>query len=413
MLAYVVFYNLLKDKTISGIEIGTEKGFEHIHDLYAAFISWGISRLIQRGLCGGYVQKEDKLNTVRGKILISETIRGLDFLQGQMTCAYDEFIDDNPINQALKSVIVLLLKHSDVNKENKIPLRKSLCYFSHVTDIHPAGINWRNINSHSKDILYQTILSLCELCVKSLLLTTSESSDLPKTVKTKDWSSIYNKKDYNKLYEDFVAAFYKLHYKNTKTEVKSQALINWITTPEMQESITHNGEEVRDLLGRMKPDVILLNEDTCIILDTKWYKEILKNRNYPGSNYPGSNKLDDSENDEDDYENHLVDSFEEKESQSVQNNGNESKLRFAQGNLYQMFAYVKNFPQIYNKKEYENYKDAKIVGILLYAQTDKTRGKAKYEIGGNIIMVKTLNLNRDWCAIEEELKNIFKWVDHV
>lgn len=71
------------------------------------------------------------------------------------------------------------------------------------------------------------------------------------------------------------------------------------------------------------------------------------------------------------------------------------------GNLYQIFTYVKN-------KEYELAgKPHQVAGMLLYAKTDEILIPNKiYQMSGNQISVRTLNLNCDFSKIAAQLDEI-------
>lgn len=71
------------------------------------------------------------------------------------------------------------------------------------------------------------------------------------------------------------------------------------------------------------------------------------------------------------------------------------------GNLYQIFTYVKN-------KEAEfGDADHSVSGMLLYAKTDEQiQPDGDYQMSGNRISVKTLDLNRDFSEIAEQLNGI-------
>ena len=73
------------------------------------------------------------------------------------------------------------------------------------------------------------------------------------------------------------------------------------------------------------------------------------------------------------------------------------------GNLYQIFTYVKN-------KEYElKDKDHKVSGMLLYAKTDEEiYPNNVYQMSGNQITVSTLDLNKPFAEIAEQLNTIAK-----
>ncbi|WP_405298441.1 5-methylcytosine-specific restriction endonuclease system specificity protein McrC [Methanobrevibacter sp.] len=71
------------------------------------------------------------------------------------------------------------------------------------------------------------------------------------------------------------------------------------------------------------------------------------------------------------------------------------------GNLYQIFAYVKN-------KEVEMQgKDMEVSGMLLYAKTSESiQPDSDYVMSGNKISVKTLDLNQEFGIIKNQLDSI-------
>lgn len=75
------------------------------------------------------------------------------------------------------------------------------------------------------------------------------------------------------------------------------------------------------------------------------------------------------------------------------------------GNLYQIFTYVKN------KEAQLSGTGYKVSGMLLYAKTDEELVPDNiYQMSGNQISVKTLDLNHEFSEIEKQLKQIVK--DH-
>ena len=71
------------------------------------------------------------------------------------------------------------------------------------------------------------------------------------------------------------------------------------------------------------------------------------------------------------------------------------------GNLYQIFTYIKN-------KEHElSSHEHNVSGMLLYAKTDEsTYPNGTYQMSGNAITVRTLDLNRDFPEIRKDLDTI-------
>lgn len=72
------------------------------------------------------------------------------------------------------------------------------------------------------------------------------------------------------------------------------------------------------------------------------------------------------------------------------------------GNLYQIFTYVKNEDKV---------KDGQVSGMLLYAKTDEQIvPNYKYDLSGNIVIVKTLDLNVSFKGIRNQLDEIvYNW----
>ena len=70
-------------------------------------------------------------------------------------------------------------------------------------------------------------------------------------------------------------------------------------------------------------------------------------------------------------------------------------------NLYQIFTYVKNKDFEFGEKPHE------VSGMLLYARTDEAiQPNQVYQMSGNQISVKTLDLNRDFSEIAAQLNAI-------
>ena len=72
-------------------------------------------------------------------------------------------------------------------------------------------------------------------------------------------------------------------------------------------------------------------------------------------------------------------------------------------NLYQIFTYVKNKDAELRETEHE------VSGMLLYARTDEEiQPDNEYRMSGNRISVRTLDLNRKFGEIEEQLKGFVR-----
>ena len=103
-------------------------------DILAKVFSKKLLNELQKGLYREYVSKEEALSTIKGKTLISKSIKENTINKNKMNCKYDEFTEDNLFNAILKraiSVILFSIKNDDVKKELNI-INNVLNYISDI-----------------------------------------------------------------------------------------------------------------------------------------------------------------------------------------------------------------------------------------------------------------------------------------
>ena len=149
-----------------------------------------------------------------------------------------------------------------------------------------------------------------------------------------------------RLYEKFILEYYRKEFKNQIAANASQ--ISW-----------QLDNEETAMLPVMQSDIMLQRGDRVLIIDAKYYEHSTQVQ----------------------FDKHTLHS----------------------GNLYQIFTYVKN-------KEYElKDKDHKVSGMLLYAKTDEEiYPNNVYQMSGNQITVRTLDLNLPFSKIAEQLNTLSK-----
>ena len=90
-------------------EIASEK-FENIHDLFAAILSKAIAQQVKQGLHREYIEKNENLTVMRGKIDIQGTITNRLQKQQRLSCNFDELSENNIFNQIIKTTTLLLIR---------------------------------------------------------------------------------------------------------------------------------------------------------------------------------------------------------------------------------------------------------------------------------------------------------------
>jgi|SRR5699024_2887455 len=246
MLAYA-----FRDLRQMGFEEASAEKFDHLHDLLAAMLAHGLSRLVKQGLYRDYVVEEETLAGVRGRMQMGQTVKTLAHMRGKLVCAFDEFTADTPHNRILKSTARLLLHHGEVTLKQRLALRRILPLLSGVTDIEPRMLHRDGLRIHRNNASYRVLLGICDLVLDDLLPN--------KHAGNYHLSSWLSDEAMHRLYENFVLAWYKYH----RPQLKPRAA-------EVQWNLGTNASS--HYLPRMKTDVLLSNGDRSLIIDTKYYK---------------------------------------------------------------------------------------------------------------------------------------------
>jgi len=156
----------------SNYEDIAKEEFVNIHNLYAAILVKGIGQQLKQGLYREYLNLKEDMSIMRGKIDMPGTIKTKLARKQLLTCEYDELSENNLLNQILKTTVVLLLRHGEVNLGRKSDLKKEMLFFSNVDTIEPNTIKWSAIRFQRNNQTYQMLISLCQLIIEGMLLTT-------------------------------------------------------------------------------------------------------------------------------------------------------------------------------------------------------------------------------------------------
>lgn len=332
MLAYA--FQVLKENGYASIEL---EEFKNTGDLFAAIIIKGVSLQLRRGLNQEYIETKDTTSTIRGQINIAESIKSRAILKKQLACEYSEFSINSYLNRILKTSMELLLR-ADISKTRKQEIRQLLRYFVDVESLNLKNIDWR-IQFNKNNRTYHLLISICYLLIKGLLQTNTSGSA--------KMMNFLDEQMMHRLYEKFILEYYRKEF--PFISVNSEQ-IAWKLDD-------HFGDQ----LPVMQSDIMLSYNDKHLIIDAKYYSNILQSRYFA------------------------------------------STIRSS--HLYQIFAYVKNKQAQFVCGNHE------VSGLLLYAKTEEdSLPDHVYRMSGNKISVKTLDLNCDFVDIKSQLNAII--ADH-
>lgn len=247
MLSYA--FQILKEESYEKL---SSEDFENTADLLSAILVKGINSQIKRGLKREYVDIQEPLSSLRGKIDISESIKTQSLIKQQLVCRYDEFSVDFYLNKILKTTLQVLLRLK-LSKTRKKDIRNILLYFKDIGILDPFNINW-NLRYNKNNQTYQMLINICYLIMKGLLQKDSQG-DL-KIQKFLDEQRMC------RLYEKFILGYYRKEHPKLKV---SASQIPW-----------QLDEGLPTMLPIMQSDIMLSDGKNTLIIDAKYYSETMQ-----------------------------------------------------------------------------------------------------------------------------------------
>lgn len=252
MLAYV--YQVLRE---NGYTYLSSEEFDNMQNLLAAILSKGLANQIKRGLGREYILQNELLDSPRGKINVTDTIKRSPF-ERKVSCEFDEFSENSYFNRILKSTAVLMTHSQDVDVKIKKTIKRSLLFLEKVDCISVSDIRWDVLNFNRNNDSYKMLLNICYLIINGLLLSQQNG--------TTKFSDFLDEKHMHSLYEKFILEYYKRHYPCLKP---ASSKIAWQTD-----------DNIIDFLPEMRSDITLKYMDKTLIIDAKYYGKSMQTGMY-------------------------------------------------------------------------------------------------------------------------------------
>lgn len=171
-----------------------------MYSLFASILAKGIGKQLKQGLYREDLNRKEEVAIFLGKIDMPGTIQNQLVRKRLLTCELNELSEYNIVNQILKMTVMLLLRHARVDQEYKNDLKKEMLFFSNVEIIAPATIHWSSIRFRRNNGTYCMLISLCQLILEGMLLTTDSGEY--------KLASFGDKQCINRLYEKFIFEYY-------------------------------------------------------------------------------------------------------------------------------------------------------------------------------------------------------------
>lgn len=257
-----------------------------------------LDNLIRLGVRKSYVKVSENSNFIKGKIKILNNIKYNSAHKERNYIEYSKFIENIPENIILKTCLIYL-QNKTTDIYNKKRINEALFVFDEINVTYNIAYEFNKICLNRLNMYYETPLELAQIFLMG-------NSFLPQTGRTNLLSLMF---PLEKLFEEYVFFYLKKEHKDKFKTIKAQSNPYYLIESENK--------------FKLKPDIVMENDKTIMILDTKW-------------------KLLDM-------------------------NSNAGKYNISQSDLYQLYAYGKKYKQ----KQIEKGSNKKIQLFLIYPMTEK------------------------------------------
>jgi 5-methylcytosine-specific restriction enzyme subunit McrC len=288
-----------------------------------------------------YVTEKKAIRGIRGRIDFTESMKRHTFERGQAYCEFHQYSANAPKNQIVRSMLTRLVQMGNFGPDRSFAedLRHRLRWLTRALDgidIIELKLDFiRRQQFGRNDGDYRLMLAICELLLqRQMPFEQAERHGLPEM--DRDVLAVI----LHKVYERFVANFYRIHLKDWN--VKPQSRLSW------------HAKHENPYLPSMQPDLILENRvsSETIVLDTKFTAKSLVESKW-------------------------------------------GKQVFDSSHLYQMYTYLKS-------QEHVSEWQREASGILLYPAVHYILSE-RIELEDHIVRIECLDLTAAWQNIEQQL----------
>jgi 5-methylcytosine-specific restriction enzyme subunit McrC len=309
--------------------------------LLASILVKFLQQRLRIGLGCSYMPEKRMLRGLRGRIHFTNSLKRRSFERGQAYCEFEHYSINAPKNQIIRSTLFHLAQTGQFGTDKALAdkLRHEIRWLVRTLDgidlveLTPDFIHRQQALRHDHD--YRIMLAVCDLLLQRRLPTEYDGQMYMSQLE-RDRFVLH------KVYEDFVANFYKFHLRNWR--VRPQKVLTW------------HEKRKNAHLPFMIPDLVMVNPGIhTIILDTKFTASSLKENQW-------------------------------------------GRALFSSSHLYQIYAYLKT-------QEHLSGQHLQATGILLYPTVIEELSEV-IELPNHSIRIECVDLSAPWQKIESRLMEL-------
>lgn len=226
--------------------------------LYEIFINLYLQetdRIVKKGLKSAYIEKEDNLKVLKGKLLIKENIKYNTIHNERFYNRFDEYNNNCVENKLIKATLLKFLKESESDYNIKL-CKQLLSHFETIDASTNYDADLSKVVNDRNHAEYELVMNWSKVILKNKSFSTFSGA-------SKSRALLF---EMNDLFEAYVA-------KELKKECIDK---DWVVKTQVKEHYLFNPDRFR-----LIPDIVIKTDGCNIVLDTKW-KELFDDakRNY-------------------------------------------------------------------------------------------------------------------------------------
>ncbi len=234
-------------RQLSDSQIRSLRNFPMLEAFVYLFLA-NVQELVHRGLARQYVQMEENLTYLRGRLLFAEHIKENLVDRSKFFVSHDEFSENRPANRLIRTVLELLTSLVS-DSTNYQSLQQVKIAFTDIPASKNIHADWQNHNIDRNMQNYESVMRWVKLFLFREGLTTYSGTH-------ENVSLMFPMEE---VFEDFVT--YSFRRYQHKYRVHPQGPKKHLVTKDKKPAF------------QMKPDISLMSGKTVrFILDAKWKK---------------------------------------------------------------------------------------------------------------------------------------------
>jgi 5-methylcytosine-specific restriction enzyme subunit McrC len=236
--------------------VGTEPLLAPVDALGHA-LAGAVGDLIRRGIRREYVESDEVVAGIRGKLLIGATVQRNLLPSARTMCRVAELTEDTLANRLVRAAVHAVLSVRQLDAEVRAHLEEVARRISTIPLIRPQLPDYSRVRIHRNNRLYRLVLSICRLIHENLIPDEQDGSSSFRDFRR-------DRKFMWRLFERFAFRFYEREQPGFRV---SRPRVGWADL----ESFDSDPRR----LPQMHTDIVLRGEHRTIIIDTKFYRHPL------------------------------------------------------------------------------------------------------------------------------------------